>query len=1119
MAWTLWGDAVSGAAIASAEGFYLEAMKVNFGLGGPVDEDKAKELYLHAAERGDPRAQAWKARHMYRGIRGFQKNPEEAERIFRDVEKALQEMADRGLPDAQRSLALSWAVFYPREKGKAAFRILQELSKGKSPVDWGTLAWAYEKGVIVKGNPAQAFAWYKKSAEAGNVNSMSALGDYYEQGLGVSKNLGEALRWYRESAERGHVWAQRRLGFCLEEGIGGVKDEKEAVRWYQKAADQGDGWALNRLGLCHENGRGVEQDPTKAFAHYLRSAEAGDDWGQNNAGNCYRNGYGTPQDLAKAVAWYEKSSAQGNASAMENLGQAYARGQGAERNEAKALEYFQKAAEKGSVWAQTEVGRYFVQGIGTKKDKKIALFWFRKAADQGNAYAQSWVGYAIEGGWEDAPDLEEAMRWYRKSAEGGHAWSWAALGACLQREGKFANQAEAVKCFQKANWAGDAWGTRLLADAYAQGVGISRDRDLAASLYERVVSTSEGRLARQALVDLHWGGTSSWKGANLQKGMEHWLVLHSEPSGRIREIHDAVKRLLQRGNPGSAAAVLDLFESSQNQPAQALPANLKIFRAGCRLMADRHVPETWSAAIPSFLQSWALKLQPYLREENGGCATLSSGTLEVDQKNSSSDPSGAQRLVGAWQNHLKWLFRLWAEEESGWYRSFVRSMETVDRPVNLRWLEAGVTRKEEAWRDVVDVSVDQLSLPAVGGALIVSLLQENPARSKDLLARLQKLESKEREKQAAERDKNPKKHKSQDAALSGLFQQVRSLAETGLVQPRWWAEKGEISFGFSFSSTDPAYGISYSIWQALPPIQAAFDSWNRLLCRGFVQSRPDLVLRLAKLSEFIFTNPEYNLAAYGFWLDRIYEFLAQNAPSVRSEAIQNLIRWSRFRGNEVTADRWEQSLHEETSPKKAQTEASIGIKASTAADARIPEKCKENAARAIQLYTAGKMEEAIAEYETILRQYPDSLFALSNLGVVRFQQKKYGEAEKALREALRLYPDDAFSNSVLGVVLFHQEKFDEAEKILRRAADLDPQDARNWNYLGIVCFRKGQREEARPIFIKAVALDPQYGDAHFNLATFYVNGTPEEKRLARKHYQRAKELNVPADPSMEQLLK
>jgi len=186
---------------------------------------------------------------------------------------------------------------------------------------------------------------------------------------------------------------------------------------------------------------------------------------------------------------------------------------------------------------------------------------------------------------------------------------------------------------------------------------------------------------------------------------------------------------------------------------------------------------------------------------------------------------------------------------------------------------------------------------------------------------------------------------------------------------------------------------------------------------------------------------------------------------------------------------------------------------------RIPEEFRDVAEQAQKLFAQRKFDDAAAKYQVILNTYPDSLYALSNLGVVRFQQGNYSSAEKALRRAVDLAPQDAFSHTILGISLYQQGKYDQAITILQRAIALDPKDPKTRNYLGISLSQLGRQESAEQQCRKAIELDDTYGDAHFNLAVIYATQKPPAKELARRHYKRGLELGVPRDPQLEELLK
>ena len=182
---------------------------------------------------------------------------------------------------------------------------------------------------------------------------------------------------------------------------------------------------------------------------------------------------------------------------------------------------------------------------------------------------------------------------------------------------------------------------------------------------------------------------------------------------------------------------------------------------------------------------------------------------------------------------------------------------------------------------------------------------------------------------------------------------------------------------------------------------------------------------------------------------------------------------------------------------------------------KVPDEMRPLAQQANDDFSQGKYDDAAAVYNKIIEHYPDSLYAWSNLGVVRFQQQRYPEAEKALLESIKLNPNDAFSYSILGIVYYQEGHYDDAIDKLTRASTLDPNDARTRNYLGIACSQKGWQEAAEKQLRKAIEIDPTLGDAQFNLAVIYATQKPPARELARKHYKAALDLGIPKDPQLE----
>ena len=86
-----------------------------------------------------------------------------------------------------------------------------------------------------------------------------------------------ALRIWMASAETGDPDAQTNVGEIYERGLGSEPNYEAAIIWYQKAADQGYSRALFNLGTLYEQGAGVPADRLMAL-------------------NLYRQAWGLPSD-------------------------------------------------------------------------------------------------------------------------------------------------------------------------------------------------------------------------------------------------------------------------------------------------------------------------------------------------------------------------------------------------------------------------------------------------------------------------------------------------------------------------------------------------------------------------------------------------------------------------------------------------------------------------------------------------------------------------------------------------------------------------------------------------------------------------------------------------------
>lgn len=83
-----------------------------------------------------------------------------------------------------------------------------------------------------------------------------------------------ALAVWLDSAEKGDPEAQTYVGEIFEKGLGQEVDYVSAAKWYERAAQQGYKRAQINLGYFYENGLGVTQDSAKALALYRKASGA-----------------------------------------------------------------------------------------------------------------------------------------------------------------------------------------------------------------------------------------------------------------------------------------------------------------------------------------------------------------------------------------------------------------------------------------------------------------------------------------------------------------------------------------------------------------------------------------------------------------------------------------------------------------------------------------------------------------------------------------------------------------------------------------------------------------------------------------------------------------------------
>lgn len=187
---------------------------------------------------------------------------------------------------------------------------------------------------------------------------------------------------------------------------------------------------------------------------------------------------------------------------------------------------------------------------------------------------------------------------------------------------------------------------------------------------------------------------------------------------------------------------------------------------------------------------------------------------------------------------------------------------------------------------------------------------------------------------------------------------------------------------------------------------------------------------------------------------------------------------------------------------------------------------EQDTARAIELYRAGRHEEALTLAEQALRADPADRTALNLAGVILFQTGRLDEAERALRRLLEceplfaqarinlavvmlergarreaaaqfraacmLAPDDAEAQNRLGSLLHGLGDYDGAVRHLRTAARLLPGNPDQKVLLAVALLSNGAHADAAGVLAEVLAQKPDHGDARGHLAAAWLSlGRPD----------------------------
>jgi tetratricopeptide (TPR) repeat protein len=150
---------------------------------------------------------------------------------------------------------------------------------------------------------------------------------------------------------------------------------------------------------------------------------------------------------------------------------------------------------------------------------------------------------------------------------------------------------------------------------------------------------------------------------------------------------------------------------------------------------------------------------------------------------------------------------------------------------------------------------------------------------------------------------------------------------------------------------------------------------------------------------------------------------------------------------------------------------------------------------AYRLEVAGKLDEAVEEYERLLEHAPvpsEMAAARKHLGNLHFRLGHLRRAREHLARACESDPGRSAFWHDKGVVEYHAAGFDEAIQSFRIALDLNPDHQLAYFWLGNALYHRGELDEAATAFRDLLDRYPNFTIARFHLGVIYARQGKKE---------------------------
>ncbi len=142
---------------------------------------------------------------------------------------------------------------------------------------------------------------------------------------------------------------------------------------------------------------------------------------------------------------------------------------------------------------------------------------------------------------------------------------------------------------------------------------------------------------------------------------------------------------------------------------------------------------------------------------------------------------------------------------------------------------------------------------------------------------------------------------------------------------------------------------------------------------------------------------------------------------------------------------------------------------------------------AVSLYQAGKTDEALSAFQTLLKSHPEHINAIGAVAQLYLDKEDYKAAYNTATEGLKRSPDAVFLAISAATAAIKLQKPDEALRLMDAVLAKDPKQDYAFYVRGMALDAKGQLQQAIGAYSKSIALKADFPNVYYNRgADFYA---------------------------------